>query len=164
MKWIKGFLIFGMVMLAHSAVSINDVEANTKTAKAHEKKPHLEKKSSFSSFTSGLKGLASKVADGAKNLKDKASSAVKGKKNEHATKEGLFSSFTRKLKKVGHSLAAGAKNLKDKASSAAECRHGKGEAPGQELYKMAKDKKILTDAHVVAAHAPAAHAKVGHKK
>lgn len=144
MKWIKGFLIFGMVMLAHSTISINDVEANTKTEKAS-KKTNPAKTSKKSEKSNAAKG----------------SNAAKAPK-----KAGFFSSFTSGLKKVGSKIASGAKAagskiasgakaIKDKAGSAVECRAGKGETPGEKLYALAASGKQLTDAHVVAAHAAA---------
>lgn len=144
MKWIKGFLIFGMVMLAHTTISINEVEANSTTTKSSKKNASAK---------------ASK--------KSKKAKAPKGSKTAEAPKKGgFFSSFTASLKKVGSKIAAGAKAagskitsgakaLKDKAGSAVACRAGKGEAPGAKLYALAVAGTQLTDAHIVAAHAAA---------
>lgn len=151
MKWIKGFLIFGMVMLAHTTISINDVEANP-TAEKSSKKAKSSKKSSAKTSKKAAKG--SKTAEAPK-------------------KGGFFSSFTASLKKVGSKIAsgakaagskiaAGAKALKDKAGGAVACRAGKGEAPGVKLYALALAGTQLTDAHVVATHAAAP--KSGHAK
>lgn len=118
MKWIKGFLIFGMVMLAHSTVSINDAEAGKpKTEQAGKKGKAAKGKSAapkkgglFSSFTAGLKKARSKVAAGAKAAGSKIKAGAKA---------------------AGSKISAGAKAVKDKAGSAVECRSGKGEVPGQ---------------------------------
>jgi hypothetical protein len=135
MNWIKGFLIFGMVMLAHSTVSINTVEATPKASTSKKEKTDKPAKESkkgglFSSFTSGLKKVGSKIASGAKA--------------------------------AGSKISAGAKAVKDKAGNAVACRSGKGEVPGQKLYAMAAAGTPLTDAHIVAAHTAAP--KSGRKK
>lgn len=160
MKWIKGFLIVGMLMLAHSTVSINDVEARTETAKKTGNKGKT-----------AAKGSKAKTAKGSK-----AKTANKaGKKDATAKKGGLFSSFTAGLKKaggkikagakaVGSKIAAGAKAAKDKAGNAVDCRAGKGTVPGQELYAMAASGTQLTDNHVVAAHTTKPASKSGRKK
>jgi hypothetical protein len=154
MKWIKGFLVFGMVMLAHSTVSINTVEANPKTE-------HVAKKG---------KPAKAKKAKTAKNNKHKKAKTAKSEKSK---KGGLFSSFTSGLKKagskiasgakaVGSKIASGAKAVKDKAGNAVACRSGAGEAPGKKLFAMAAAGTPLADAHVVAAHTSAS--KTGRKK
>jgi hypothetical protein len=160
MKWIKGFLIFGMVMLAHTTISTNEVEAakTEKTSKKDKKTGKTEKKHKMKK--------APKDAKGKRDFKEK---------EEKSKKKSLFSSFTAGLKKIGskvadgakkagHGFTAGAKALKDKASSAAACRHGKGDGAGKKLYAMASTGTALTDTHVVAAHTTAAAPKAGRKK
>ena len=152
MKWIKGFLMFGMVMLAHSTVSINDIEAksqteqNGKSAKKDKAKKNKAKKNKNGNATEGKK------------------TAAKKENSAKPEKKGLFSSFTSGLKSIGSKVAAGAKSVKDKASSAAECRSGKGEAPGAKLYALAATGTALTDKHIVAAHTSAVPAKAGREK
>lgn len=163
MKWIKGFLIFGMVMLAHSTISINDVDAKAKTEKAAK---------------GAKKGKKAKAAKASKNKpKQKGAKADKSSKKvaeAKPKKKSLFSSFTSGLKGLGSKIAAGAKvagskiaagakAAKDKAAAAAACRSGKGEEPGKKLYAMASSGTALTDAHIVAAHTTAAP-KAGRKK
>ncbi len=82
MKWIKGFLIFGMVMLAHSTVSINDVEATTKTEHSTKKAKPEKKGGFFSSFTDKLKKVGSKIASGAKAAGSKIASGAKAIKDK----------------------------------------------------------------------------------
>ena len=147
MKWIKGFLMFGMVMLAHSTVSINDIEAKSQTEQ---------------NGKSAKKDKAKKNKNG--NATEGKKTAAKKENSAKPEKKGLFSSFTSGLKSIGSKVAAGAKSVKDKASSAAECRSGKGEAPGAKLYALAATGTALTDKHIVAAHTSAVPAKAGREK
>lgn len=157
MKWIKGFLIFGMVMLAHSTISINDVEANAKKTDAAAKKPAKSaKKDKKNKSTKAPKGKKEKKGGKANKSSKKVAEAKPEKKS-------LFSSFSSGLKSLGSKIASGAKAAKDKAAAALACRAGKGEAPGKKLYAMASTGTALTDAHIVAAHTTAAP-KAGRKK